>query len=126
MVIIGYGIAAVIVLVLLVVFNVRAASKRSGEGKVAEKKESPVPEDQGPVREAARPEDVAMPATAETVVPERAGKSDLDYRNAMRDLKMGAGQAREAAERGKAAAKMSDSDYRNAMRNFRKPGDGKK
>jgi hypothetical protein len=130
MLVIGYGIAVVIVLVLLVVFNVRSTSKRSQAGKGAKKTEPIVLETDTSIRQEASTKDVIEPAVIANsgqhrMIPERSGKNDQGYRNALRDMRMGAGQAMKAPESNKDTGKMPDSDYRNAMRNLQKSNDKK-
>jgi hypothetical protein len=117
---IGYGIAAFIVLVLLIVFNVRAASNRSRRKSKAE--ENP------PIEAAVKPLPEANPPTA--VRKGRTGTGDQDYRNtgdqdyrnALRRLKSG----QDGQPIGpKAVKKTPDEEYREAMRNLRKSRDHK-
>ncbi|WP_424767094.1 hypothetical protein [Paenibacillus sp. sgz302251] len=121
MLLIGYAIAAVIVIVLLIVFNLRAASKRS---KAIKEETIPPAEDTvSPIREEAMTQHADKDAVSTTEgrhreIPARSGKKDQSYRNALRDLRAGKEQLTKAPERSKDTEKMPDSDYRNAMRNF--------
>jgi hypothetical protein len=128
MLIIGYGIAAFIVIVLLIVFNVRAASRRSNVSREAMDSEKHAVEEvapisEAPIGEATRTENVSEQGVSPTegrhrTISPRSGEKDQSYRNALRDLRVGAGQTSKAPERKKETGKMADSDYRNAMRNF--------
>jgi hypothetical protein len=110
---IGYGIAAFIVIVLLIVFNVRAVSNRSRQKMKAA--ENP------PVEAAVKPPPAeANPPTA--VRRGRTGTGDQDYRNALRRLKSGQG---DNPTRPAPAKRTPDEEYREAMRNLRKSRDRK-
>jgi len=126
MLVIGYGIAAVIVIVLLILFNVRATSSRSSAGKGVKGKEQEPLETEVLIPEAASSADVVEPEGSadygrDRVAPERSRKNDLSYRNALRDMRMGTGtgtgDGTEVPERKIDSERMPDSDYRNAMRN---------
>jgi hypothetical protein len=128
MLVIGYGIAAIIVIVLLIVFNVRAGSKRSDVSPESVENDQHV--DVASVPEEAKDENVNEQSISDNegrnlTIPKRSGKNDQSYRNALRDLRTGAGQAANEPEpeRKKDTEKMPDSDYRNAMRNFQSGND---
>jgi hypothetical protein len=131
MLVIGYGIAAIIAIVLLIVFNVRAGSKRSDASRESVEKDPHV--EAASVSEEAKDENVnehALPDNEgrQSMIPKRSGKNDQSYRNALRDLRMGSGQVTKEPEpeHKKDMEKMRDSDYRNAMRNFQSGNDKEK
>jgi hypothetical protein len=128
MLVIGYGIVAIIVIVLLIVFNVRAVSKRSDVSRESVEKDphtavASIPKE-------AKDKNVNEHAVSDNeernrTIPKRSGKNDQSYRNALRDLRAGSGQATKEPEpeRNKDTGKMPDSDYRSAMRNFQSGND---
>jgi hypothetical protein len=103
MLVIGYGIFALIALILLIVFNVRADSSRSQ-----------------PVKENARE---PKPAEPEVPLMEEGPSETQDqrYRNSLRQWIPV--QKMEEASPPKKENSTSDAEYRNAMRNLRKPAD---
>ncbi|NIK78985.1 hypothetical protein FHS15_004131 [Paenibacillus castaneae] len=127
MLVIGYGIAAIIVIVLLVVFNMRTVSKRPKE----------VIEDEPiiSVVEAAFPDTKSSEEVSESevsannnrgaIIPARSGKNDQSFRSGLRNLRMTPEQPTKEPDRRDDSAKMKDSDYRNAMRNLHKSNEDK-
>ncbi|KIL37266.1 hypothetical protein SD71_00700 [Cohnella kolymensis] len=104
----GYGIAAVVVLVLLIVFNVRASSRRSPQTGNAHGNEPA--ESVEPAESRAALEPAAEPAKAanETLM------EDNSYRSALRQF-----QSRPPINGGRSSStkpSISDTDYRAALR----------
>lgn len=137
MLVIGYGIAAVIVIVLLVVFNMRTVSKRHQEANEDEPIEDEAVEDE-PIMsvveasfpEAGTPEEVIDGEDSSnndrgTIIPARSGKNDQSFRSGLRNLRMTPEKQTKEPDRRDASAKMKDSDYRNAMRNLHKSNEDK-
>jgi hypothetical protein len=131
MVVVGFGIAALIVIVLLIVFNVRAGRNREQERDAV--REPDAAQEPDAVREpdaAQEPDAVREPDTAREPAAEVLATSEADvnvvktdtqdqiYRNAMRQMKSGKPENNPAPAEKK---KTSDSEYREAMRKLRKP-----
>jgi hypothetical protein len=116
MVVIGYGIAALIVIILLIVFNVRTASNRSNPEPARDSEQT---------RAAVEPPQTVQEEKPEAAVirPERTGTTqDQSYRNALRNLQTGQAARKPAPTAGK---KTADEEYREAMRNLRSSKDRK-
>jgi hypothetical protein len=109
MVVVGYGVAALLVIVLLIVFNVRAGRNREREPDAAEEPTADVS---------------ASPAVDDDEVadvnPVKTDSADQIYRNSMRQMKSGQPGKQPASAVKK---KTPDSEYREAMRNLRNPPD---
>ncbi|TJY41824.1 hypothetical protein E5161_11515 [Cohnella pontilimi] len=118
MVVIGYGVAALIVIILLIVFNVRAGGRSKAE---AVQEPVTIPE--------AGPEAVEVPAESprnEAAAPapaaERPGSDDRSFREALRRLQTGDADRKPPEPAAAEVPKSSDQVYREAMRQLRQSG----
>lgn len=133
MLIIGYGIFAILVIVILIVVNVRASRRtEDGDGEEKASEMEPAgnaPEEEraaeaGPAEEAGDPvEEEPKPAAGSAAAAGRSESRDRTYRQALRQLRTGPERADVPPPARKEDRIMSDSEYRKAMQNFRKRGD---
>lgn len=109
------GGLALLALVFLIVFNLRAVSST----RAAEKSQAPSAEKQNEVKEeVSAPPDMRMIAPEKKAVPPSPKSADEAYRQALRQISQ---ESQKAREKDKASDSfMSDDEYRRAMRSLGK------